>query len=67
LEKSVARKRVIKVRLDEAEMALVEEAVKGIGIPLATWTRYALMHGVRARMSILLNDDAKRDGLEIDF
>jgi hypothetical protein len=67
LESSVARKKVIKVRLDDAEMAIVEEATAGLGIPLAAWCRYALMGGARARLSALLNEDAKRDGLEPEF
>jgi hypothetical protein len=63
----MARKNVIKVRLDDAEMALVDEAVKGLGIPLATWSRGALLYGVRARLSVLSKEDADRMGLEIDF
>ena len=63
----MARKKIIKIRLDDAEMRLVEEAVGGLGIPLATWCRYALLSGVRARISVLLNEDAQREGLEIDF
>ncbi len=58
---------MIKVRLDGAEVALIEEATKGLGIPVATWCRYALMYGARARLSVVLGEDAKRENLEPDF
>lgn len=58
----MARKKVIKIRLDDDEMALVDEAVAGIGIPLATWARYALLNGTRARLSVLLlGQDQRRE------
>lgn len=65
-ENIVAREKVIKIRLSEAEMALVEEAVENIGLPLATWARYALLGGARARLAVLLGVNAPSEA-EIDF
>lgn len=67
METILARKKIIKIRLTDAEMQLVDEAVSGIGIPLATWARYALLYGVRARIAVLLNENSDQEAPEIDF